>query len=112
MAAWQEGDVWIDELLRYLDGNRRLVAEFVADKLPGVTHRMPEATYLAWLDCRQLVADGLNQSPAAFFLERARVALNDGADFGRHGEGFVRLNFATSRAILQQVLDRMADALA
>ncbi|MEA3216597.1 MAG: cysteine-S-conjugate beta-lyase [Acidimicrobiia bacterium] len=115
LAAWREGDAWLDQLVRYLDGNRRLVHDFVADKLPGCTHRLPEATYLAWIDCRQLVEEGLvgsGQSPAAFFLEQARVGLNDGADFGRHGQGFVRLNFATSRAILQQVLDRMADALA
>lgn len=112
IAAWRDGDTWIDDLVRYLDGNRRLVADFVTEKLPGVSHRMPEATYLAWLDCRKLVAEGLGESPAAFFLERARVALNDGADFGHRGRGFVRLNFATSRAILQQILDRMADALA
>jgi cystathionine beta-lyase len=111
LAAWREGDRWVDDLVRYLDGNRRLVGELVADKLPGVTHRLPEATYLAWLDCRRLVADGVTDNPAKFFLERAAVGLNDGADFGPGGEGFVRLNFATSRALLQRVLDRLASAL-
>jgi cystathionine beta-lyase len=112
LAAWREGDAWVDDLVRYLDGNRRLVAEAVADRLPGVTHRPPEATYLAWLDCRRLVEEGRLVNPARFFLERAGVALNDGADFGRHGVGFARLNFATSRALLERVLDRLAAALA
>jgi cystathionine beta-lyase len=111
LAAWREGDAWVDELVRYLDGNRRLVGDFVAEKLPAVSHRLPEATYLAWLDCRQLVADGITDNPAAFFLERAAVGLNDGADFGPGGAGFTRLNFATSRALLQRVLDRLASAL-
>jgi cystathionine beta-lyase len=71
----------------------------------------PEATYLAWLDCRALVAEGLCANPAAYFLEHG-VALNDGTEFGVHGEGFARLNFATSRALLDRVLDRLAVALA
>jgi cystathionine beta-lyase len=111
VAAWTEGDEWLDGLVAYLDGNRAEVERFVAEALPGVGHVRPQATYLAWLDCRQLVADGLTANPAAFFLERAGVGLNDGADFGEHGIGFVRLNFATSRAVLAQVLERMAGAL-
>ena len=79
--------------------------------MPGVSHRSPEATYLAWLDCRRLVGEGRTADPARFFLERANVALNDGADFGRHGVGFTRLNFATSRAMLTRVLDQLAGAL-
>jgi cystathionine beta-lyase len=70
---------------------------------------MPEATYLAWLDCRALE---LAPDPQRFFLERAGVALSDGAPFGDAGKGFVRLNFATSRAILDEILERMAKALA
>jgi cystathionine beta-lyase len=67
----------------------------------------PEATYLAWLDCRGLeVGD-----PYRFFLEHARVAFNRGTDFGTPGEGFVRLNFATSAAILGRILERMAEAV-
>jgi cystathionine beta-lyase len=111
LAAWRQGDAWVDELVRYLDGNRRLVADFVAGELPGITHASPQATYLAWLDCRQLVAEGRGPNPAGYFLERGAVALNDGADFGAHGEGFARLNFATSRSLLQRILERLADAL-
>ena len=72
-------------------------------------HHAPEATYLAWLDCRAL---GLAPSPFRFFLERAQVALSDGASFGDARRGFVRLNFATSRALLTEALERMAKALA
>lgn len=112
ICAWTEGDRWVDELVPYLDHNRRRVAHFVAANLPGVTTAVPEATYLAWLDCRELVASGRCANPAEFFLERAKVALNDGSEFGVHGEGFARLNFATSTAMLDRVLSRLADSLA
>jgi cystathionine beta-lyase len=108
-AAWRHSQPWLDEVLAYLEANRELVAEFIAARLPGVCHFPPQATYLAWLDCREL---GLEPSPYEFFLSRAKVALSDGAEFGSPGRGFVRLNFATSRRILSQALERMAEALA
>jgi cystathionine beta-lyase len=95
-------------VLPYLESNRDHVADFVRAELPGVKHFAPEGTYLAWLDCRALE---LAPSPQRFFLERAKVGLSDGPSFGRLGEGFVRLNFATSRAILSQALEQMAKAL-
>jgi cystathionine beta-lyase len=107
-AAWLEGGPWLDAALDYLRGNRELVARTVRDSLPGVVYHPGEATYLAWLDCRAL---GLRPSPFRFFLEKAKVALSDGPSFGAPGEGFVRLNFATSRAILSEALERMAKAL-
>jgi cysteine-S-conjugate beta-lyase len=107
-AAWRESQPWLDAVLRQLEAHRSFVAEFVRDALPGVGHRPPEASYLAWLDCRGL---GLGPSPQRFFLERAKVALSAGEAFGRPGEGFVRLNFATSRALLGEILERMAKAL-
>ena len=69
----------------------------------------PEGTYLAWLDCRD--AGPARGDPHAFFLDRARVALNDGSAFGPPGRGFVRLNFGCPRAILSDALDRMRGAL-
>jgi cystathionine beta-lyase len=107
-TAWREGQPWLDEVLRYLAGNRERVAAHVAESLPGVVTHRPEAGFLAWLDCRAL---GLGASPQRFFLEHARVALSAGEAFGPPGEGFVRLNFATSRAILGEILERMAKAL-
>ena len=92
----------------YLDGNRALVADFVKERLPGIAHVSPEATYLAWLDCRALA---LSPDPFTFFLEHARVALSDGRKTGPGGEGFVRLNFATSRPILSQILARLEKSL-
>jgi cystathionine beta-lyase len=107
-AAWRHGQPWLDQVLAYLEGNRDLLADFVSDAFAGIRWHRPEATYLGWLDCRDL---GLEPDPGSFFLERARVALSDGAAFGAPGRGFVRVNFGTSRAILSEVLERMAKAL-
>jgi cystathionine beta-lyase len=108
MAALRDGGPWLDTVVAVLARNQRLVVETVAAALPGVALVAPRATYLAWLDCRELA---LPDGPQAFFLERARVALSDGATFGLGGEGRVRLNFATSRALLGEILDRMARAV-
>ncbi len=110
LAAYRDGQPWLDALLRYLEANRDFVVEYARKHLPGVAVAPPEGTYLAWLDCREARIPG--GDPFTFFLEKARVALNDGATFGRGGTGFVRLNFATPRAILAEGLDRMRDVLA
>ncbi|HEX5067021.1 MAG TPA: MalY/PatB family protein [Myxococcota bacterium] len=106
--AWLHAQPWLDQVLAYLQQNRDHVARFVAQELPGVRLHAPEGTYLAWLDCNALA---LEPSPYEFFLQRARVALSDGPNFGTPGRGFVRINFATSRAILGEALERMAKAL-
>lgn len=107
-AAYRQGQDWLDALLQYLQGNRDFLYDYVRRELPGITMVKPEATYLAWLDCRSSRAAA---NPAKFFLEKARVGLNDGAEFGRGGEGFVRLNFGCRRALLQQALEQMKNAL-
>ena len=107
-AAYRDGDEWLEQLLPYLEANRDTVAHFVAAEMPGVTMAAPEATYLAWLDCR---GTGLSQ-PCQCFLDLARVACNDGAAFGPGGEGFVRLNFGCPRPMLLAALQRMKGALA
>lgn len=108
-AAYRYGQEWLDQLLVYLDQNRNFVVDYVHRELPGIKTTLPEATYLAWLDCR---AANLPQDPYTFFLEKARLALNDGRTFGTGGEGFVRLNFGCPRAVLAEALARMKDALA
>ncbi len=108
LAAYREGGPWLAECLRYLEGNRDLVATFVAERLPGISMSPMEGTYLAWLDCRDA---GIADNPAQFFLKQARVAMNDGVTFGRGGEGFVRLNFGCPRSILEEALGRMERAL-
>jgi cystathionine beta-lyase len=109
LAAYRDGQPWLDELLRYLEANRDFVAEYVKTRLPGVGMARPEATYLAWLDCRG--ARLPKNDPYTFFLDTAKVALNDGATFGRPGQGFVRLNFGCPRSILAEGLERMRGAL-
>jgi cystathionine beta-lyase len=109
-AAYRDGDAWLGELMRYLEANRDYLADYVRRHLPGVTMTPPEGTYLAWLDCRN--AGPAAADPFTFFLERAKVAFNDGALFGRGGQGFVRLNFGSPRSILTEGLERMRRALA
>jgi cystathionine beta-lyase len=107
-AAYKHGQEWLDQLLAYLESNRAYTYHFVEKELPGVRMGKPEGTYLAWLDCREA---GIEGNPCQFFLDKARVALNDGATFGKGGEGFVRLNFGCPRPILAEVLDRLKNAL-
>ena len=101
-------DGWLKELRRYLKGNRDFVVDYVTEYMPDVRTTVPEATYLAWLDFTQL---NLKKSPFAFFLKKAKVALSDGAIFGEGGKGHIRLNFGTSRKLLEQGLERMRKAL-
>lgn len=107
-VAWEECEEWLEAALRYLRANRDHVAEFVGARFPGVRYVPAEATYFAWLDCRELELPG---GPYRHFLRNARVALSDGAAFGDGGAGHVRLNFATSRKILGEALERMAVSL-
>lgn len=98
VAAWRHGDAWLADTVALLDRNRRAIAERLPD---GVTYRMPQATYLAWLD--------YGRPRMAEVLEReAKVMLADGAIFGPGGETYVRLNFATTEAVLDEILRRLA----
>jgi cystathionine beta-lyase len=108
LAAYRDGQEWLDALLVYLEANRDYLLEYIATHMPGVKCHKPEGTYLAWLDCRDT---GIPGNPHEFFLEHAGVALNDGVRFGAGGEGFVRLNFGCPRTILTEALDQMRDAL-
>jgi cystathionine beta-lyase len=107
-AAYRHGQEWLDELMLYLEANRDYAYEYVSNQLPGISMAKPEGTYLAWLDCREA---GIKENPYTFFLEKARVAMNDGAAFGRGGEGFVRLNFGCPRSLLTEALERMLAAI-
>jgi cystathionine beta-lyase len=108
LAAYRSGQEWLEQVLAYLEGNRDFLADFVQHELPGVEMMKPEGTYLAWLDCRNL---GVQCSPFEFFLNEARVGFNDGPTFGKAGEGFVRMNFACTRQVLAEALQRMKAAL-
>jgi cysteine-S-conjugate beta-lyase len=106
-AAFRAGRPWLDSVLAHLDANRHLLAELLATHLPDVRHALPEGTYLAWLDCRRL---GLPDAMADFFSDEADVVLVDGERCG--APGFVRLNFATTRPILTQMVTQMSAAVA
>jgi cysteine-S-conjugate beta-lyase len=101
-------DGWLTELRRYLTGNRDFLVEYVTEYMPEVRLTVPDATYLGWLDFTQT---GIVGSPYEFFLKNAKVAVSEGKIFGREGEGHIRLNFGTSRKLLEQGLERMRKAL-
>ena len=106
--AYREGDAWLAAVIAQLDHNRAQLARQLPERLPGIRWQPPQATYLAWLDCRGLALEG---EPADVFLERGRVALSPGSDFGTPGAGHARLNFATGPEHLTEALTRMAAAL-
>jgi cystathionine beta-lyase len=113
-AAYRHGGPWLDEVVGYLDGSRRLLADLLAEHLPSVRYQPPEGTYLAWLDFRDLFKEmgtGV-PGPAEFLLAKAQVVLTDGAACGDIGQGHVRLNFATPRPILTEIVRRLAEATA
>jgi cysteine-S-conjugate beta-lyase len=101
-------DPWLKALRKYLTQNRDFLVEYVTKYLPGVRVTVPDATYLAWLDFSELQ---LEPSPYEFFLKHARVALSDGKKFGTGSEQYARLNFGTSRKVLEKGLERMRNAL-
>ncbi|HEY3921009.1 MAG TPA: aminotransferase class I/II-fold pyridoxal phosphate-dependent enzyme [Gaiellaceae bacterium] len=105
LAAFRDGMPWLDGLNVHLDAQRGRLVDLLADELPQVQVVRPEAGYLVWLDCREL---GLGDDPSAVFLERGRVALSPGPTFGVEGNGFARLNVATSADLLAEAVRRMA----
>lgn len=105
-AAYERGDDWLDALLAHLDRNRSLLADLLTEHLPEVGHVPPQASYLAWLDCRRL-----SDRPAARALDRGRVALVEGSDYGAGGAGFARLNGGTTRDLLVEGVRRLAVGL-
>jgi cystathionine beta-lyase len=108
IAAFREGEPWLEEVLGVLDHHRHYLAELLAARIPAIGYRPPDASYLAWLDCTGL---RLGDDPSAVFLARGRVALSPGPSFGRPGAGHARLNMGTSRQILAAAVDRMARAI-
>ncbi len=111
IAAFDEAEGWLDETVAYIAGNQRLVRDLAAAALPGARVGVAEATYLAWLDLRDVAA--LRGGEAAdVLLERAGVALVPGPAFGAGYSGWARLNVGTSRPVLRAAFARIAEALA
>lgn len=108
-TAYKCGLSWLDQLKAYLEGNITLVEEFCAQHMPQVKPLRPQASYLVWLDCTAL---GLSQPElVSLFVDRARLALNDGTIFGRGGEGHMRMNVGTQRANVLKALGQLRDAI-
>lgn len=108
-AAFRHGDQWLEQVLDYIEGNIDYTMDYFSKKIPEIAPMRPEATYLVWLDCRNL---GLSAGELkALFVEEARVGLNDGTTFGLGGEGFMRLNVGCPRPILEEGLLRIKNAV-
>ncbi len=101
-------DGWLKEMNRYLTGNRDFMVDYITKYMPNVRTTIPVATYLGWLDFTQTA---VKDDPFNFFLNNAKVAFSDGKIFGKEGEGHVRINFGTSRALLKQGLDKIRNTL-
>jgi cysteine-S-conjugate beta-lyase len=108
LSGYKDGQEWLDQCLSYLKENMDFLVGYVRNKLHSLSMTHMEGTYLAWLDCRK---SGIPGNPFHYFLKESKVALNNGAECGKGGEGFVRLNFACPRKTLVDALERMTHAL-
>ncbi len=107
-AAYSHGTEWLDQCISYIEGNVEYVERTLREEMPRICIIRPQASYLIFLDCR-----GLGLTPEAlnrFFVEEAHLALNDGAMFGKPGEGFMRLNVASPRSVIQQAMRQLKEA--
>lgn len=109
VAAYTQGEDWLDEMLDYIEGNVDATERLLARILPEVTMVRPQASFLLWLDCRRLGKS--HDELIDFFINEAKVAMNDGAMFGREGEGFMRLNIGCPRSQVERALTAVATAL-
>lgn len=108
-TAYNKGDEWVDELIKYLEGNRDYLVEFMEKRIPKLKTIKTEGTYLAWIDC-----SGLKMSKEElrdFMINRAKLGLDDGYMFGKQGEQFQRINFGCPRSILKEALERLEKAV-
>ena len=108
-AAFNEGEEWLDQLLEYIDGNFNFIRDYCAAHIPQIKPNLPDATYLVWLDCRDLGMT--NEELRRFMIEKAGLGLNEGWSFGRSLNGFMRLNAACSRKVLEQAMKQLEEAV-
>ncbi len=108
-AAFNEGEEWLDQLLEYIDGNFNFIRDYCAAHIPQIKPNLPDATYLVWLDCRELGMT--NEELRHFMIEKAGLGLNEGWSFGRSLNGFMRLNAACSRKVLEQAMKQLEEAV-
>ena len=109
ITAYTECDYYADEMMDYLEENKNYIVDFIRNRIPKIKLAEPEATYLLWLDCRDLQMT--QPELKTFFFEKAKLGLNDGATFGIEGTGFMRMNIACPRATLVEALNRLEKAV-
>lgn len=109
IAAFRKGEEWRRQLISYIEDNVRFVEDYLKANIPAIKPLRPQATFLVWLDCRDLNLD--HKSLIDLFVNKARLALNDGETFGPGGEGFMRLNVGAPRAILSKALEQLSAAV-
>lgn len=107
--AFNQGEEWLEQLLEYLDGNFELIRSYCAENIPQIKPNIPDATYLVWLDCRDLGMD--NETLRKFMIEKAGLGLNEGYTFGRSLSGYMRLNAACPRSVLEKALGQLKAAV-
>lgn len=109
IAAFRQGEEWRKQMLEYVEENIDFVVDYLKQHIPSIHALRPQASFLVWLDCRALGLD--HEALVDLFVNKARLALNDGEMFGPGGQGFMRMNVGTPRSVLKQALDRLAEAV-
>lgn len=109
VAAFRNGEPWRRQMLEYVEGNIDFICDFCAREMPQIKPLRPQASFLVWLDCRALGLD--HDGLTDLFINKARLALNDGETFNPGGQGFMRLNVATSRTVLARAMEQLKSAL-
>lgn len=109
VAAFRNGEAWRRQMLEYVEGNIDFICDFCAREMPQIKPLRPQASFLVWLDCRALGLD--HDGLTDLFINKARLALNDGETFNPGGQGFMRLNVATSRTVLARAMEQLKSAL-
>ena len=108
-AAFNHGEEWLDQLLPYISANFDFVVDYCRRHIPQIKTYAPDATYLMWLDCRELGLD--NEALRRFMIDKAKLGLNEGWSFGRSLNGFMRLNAACPRSVLEQAMQQLEAAV-
>lgn len=109
MAAFEHGEEWLEQLLKYIEGNVEYIINFCKENIPQIKPNRPDCTYLMWLDCKDLGLEG--DKLVDFFINEAGLGLNDGRSFGEGGEGYMRLNVACSRLLLEKAMNQLKEAV-
>lgn len=108
-VAMNGGREWFEQLMEYLEGNIEFAMDYIDKNIPKIKYSKPQGTYLLWLDCREL---NLTQEELVkFFINDAKLALNDGITFGEEGRGYMRMNLGSPRSVIEKALKQLKDAV-